>query len=75
MNENERHKRVSKWYNYTYNVDIDTGEILHKSVLKNYFKIKSHKNYEFREEIKTGERYGICTTTHEWRHNGQTELF
>jgi len=75
MNGNIEHKRITKWHNHTYNVDIDTGELIHKDRLKNYFKIKTEKNYEFKEEIRTGERFGFCTTTNEWRHNGQTELF
>ena len=54
MNEATGNKRVSRWFNYTYNVDVDTGEIIHnKERLKNYFKIKTNKNYEFKEENRT----------------------
>jgi hypothetical protein len=60
--------KISKWYTISEWIDVETGEILHKEVIKNYYKIKTTK------KIEINENQGIIKYTNECRNIGQRKL-
>jgi hypothetical protein len=60
--------KISKWYTISEWIDIETGEILHKKVIKNYYKIKTIK------KIEINENSGIIKYTNECRNINQQRL-
>jgi hypothetical protein len=61
---------IKRWFTTSDNVDIETGELLKTTDLKNYIKIGKSKKIELDERNKIG----VIKYTNEYRHNGQTEF-
>ena len=63
-----KNEKIKKWYTISEWVDIETGEILHKQVIKDYYKINTKKTLEINENT------GIIKYTNECRNIRQTKL-
>lgn len=64
-----------KWYSTTIYVDVETGEIISKSLKeREYITVKTNKTTELKE-YQNGEKYGIIKHTNECRRNRQTTLW
>ena len=60
--------KITKWYTISEWIDVETGEILHREVIKDYYKIKTTK------KIEINENQGIIKYTNECRNIGQQRL-
>jgi hypothetical protein len=60
--------KITKWFTISEWVDIETGELLHKEIIKDYYKIQTTK------KIEINGNQGIIKYTNECRNIRQQKL-
>lgn len=67
---------IDKWYSFTTDVDIDTGEIISINKLSEYQIVKRERDIKIKEETRKGVliKYGEIYNVRIWRKSNQTKL-